>query len=216
MAFLDADDKQRIRRRIEEIEQRTSGEIVTVVARRSDDYAWIPLMWAALLTLTLPMLVYLYSLKFPIGWNHAPALADLFMMQCLLFLFLAFVLRLPALSRFLVPASVRYHRANMMAHHQFLEQRVHHTPHRTGILLFVSVAEHHVAVIPDQSLCESTTQEQWQRVIDRFVTQLQHGDVAGGFIDALDECEALLDQALPASGGTREQPGFLDDHLIEL
>ena len=54
MAFLTADDKTRIRQAIEDVERKTAGELVTVIAQQSDDYLYIPTLWAALLALAIP------------------------------------------------------------------------------------------------------------------------------------------------------------------
>ncbi len=54
MAFMNNSDKQRISAAIEAIERQTSGELVTVITRCSDDYRYIPYLWAALLALLVP------------------------------------------------------------------------------------------------------------------------------------------------------------------
>ena len=54
MGFLTADEKNRIRQAIEDVERQTAGEIVTVIAQQSDDYLYIPTLWAALIALAVP------------------------------------------------------------------------------------------------------------------------------------------------------------------
>src|SRR3546814_16848417 len=62
MAFLNEDEKRRLRQRIEAAERLTRGELVTVIARESDDYIYAPLLWAGLIALSIPPVVLLAGL----------------------------------------------------------------------------------------------------------------------------------------------------------
>src|SRR3546814_4368694 len=62
MAFLTDDEKRRLRQRIEAAERQTRGELVTVIARQSDAYLFIPLLWASLVALSIPPVVVLADL----------------------------------------------------------------------------------------------------------------------------------------------------------
>src|SRR3546814_14580464 len=67
MAFLTDDEKRRLRQRIEAAERQTRGELVTVIARQSDAYLFIPLLWASLVALSIPPVVVLADLWIEIG-----------------------------------------------------------------------------------------------------------------------------------------------------
>src|SRR3546814_6979650 len=62
MACLNEDEKRRLRQRIEAAERLTHGELVTVIARESDDYIYAPLLWAGLIALSIPPVVLLAGL----------------------------------------------------------------------------------------------------------------------------------------------------------
>ncbi|HDL16844.1 MAG TPA: hypothetical protein ENH27_03280, partial [Rhizobiales bacterium] len=55
MHTLSTRERKRISRAIARAEAKTSGEIVAVIAESSDDYLFIPLFWAALLALFVPL-----------------------------------------------------------------------------------------------------------------------------------------------------------------
>ena len=55
MAFINAAERQRIEAAIRAAEARTSGEFVTVVARTSDHYLTLPILYASGLALMTPL-----------------------------------------------------------------------------------------------------------------------------------------------------------------
>ena len=66
MSFLSDAEKETLANKIRQAESRTRAEIVTVIAQTSDGYRYIPMLWAALLALSVPGLYYLWS-----GFHHA-------------------------------------------------------------------------------------------------------------------------------------------------
>jgi len=51
-------EQRQIAEAIARAERRTDAELVTVLARRADDYPYLPLLWAALLALAIPLLLH--------------------------------------------------------------------------------------------------------------------------------------------------------------
>jgi len=51
MGFLTQPQKTALREQIKQAEAGTTGEIVTVIANQSDGYRYIPMLWAALISL---------------------------------------------------------------------------------------------------------------------------------------------------------------------
>ena len=49
MALLSEFEQRQVAEAIARVEQQTDAELVTVLAARADDYAYIPLLWACLL-----------------------------------------------------------------------------------------------------------------------------------------------------------------------
>jgi putative membrane protein len=199
-------DKQRITAAIQAAEQKTSGEFVAVVARASDHYLSIPLLWAALLALLLPGLVLFSSLS--IGYFR------LYELQLATFILLALLFEfVPALHLWLVPKGLKHARASRLAHAQFFEQGVHLTQHHSGVLLFVSLAERYVEIVADQGIHAKIGESRWQEIVKLFVDEVSQGKVTDGFVAAIGACGAAMAEHYPAIPG---KPNELSDGLIEI
>lgn len=205
MRFLNEDEKARIRQAIEDVEHRTAGELVTVIAQQSDDYLYIPTLWAALLALAVPGVIgYL-----PFDTLHAHS----YLTQFIVFVVLAVLFQWPPVKLRLIPRYVKVQRARRLALEQFLAQDLHHTSQRTGILLFVSVAEHYVEIIADKGINDAVAAGTWDKIVNQFINAVKRGQVAGGFITAIQQCGEVLIEHFPV---TAEDENELPNHLIEL
>ena len=203
--FSDA-DKARITAAIHAAEKNTSGEFVAVVARASDHYIFLPLLWAAIAALILPGILYLVSA--PLAWIHIYQIQlALFVVLALLFLFV------PELHLHLVPEHVKHSRASRLAKAQFYLQGVHVTRHHSGVLFFVSLAEHHVEIVADKGIHEKLGEAHWRGIIQTFVADVRKGRVVDGFVDAIGACGAAMAKHYPADPN---QPNELSDGLIEI
>jgi putative membrane protein len=221
MAFLTNDEKQRLRAQIEAVEQRTRGELVTVIARQSDPYAYIPLLWAGVIALSLPPLIALagpWLAELRGAWNTTPDdvsvdLVALSIIQLTVFLLLSLAFRWPPLKMRVIPKSVRLRRAARTAREQFLAQGVHNTGDRCGVLIFVSVAEHYVEILADRAINEKVEQAEWDAIVTAFVASVKTGEVAAGFEQAVGACGTLLETHFPTAPDSSNE---LPDHLIEI
>jgi putative membrane protein len=205
MAFVTDEHRQRIRAAIEAAELRTRGEFVTVIARESDDYLYIPILWAALISLAIPGLAQLSLVPWLVTHTYS--------IQVVAFVLIAVLFRLPAIKHRLIPKYVQRQRAHQIALEQFFLQNLHGTAERTGVLLFVSVAEHYVEIIADKGINERVGAGAWDALVAQFVTHVKQGRVAEGFVRTIEACGDLLEAHFPAGEGDRNE---LPDRLIEL
>lgn len=204
MTIINPDQQQSTAALIADIERHTDAELVAVVARQSDDYRYIPVLWAAAIALLIPLPV-----LFTPFWLTT---TDVLLVQWLTFLVLVGLFRIPALRIRLIPKSVRYRRAANMARRQFLEHNLHHTSGDTGVLLFVSEAERYVEIIADRGINQQVEQAQWQALIDEFVAAVKAGNTQQGLTNCIKGCGAILQQHVPATHQKNELP----NHLILL
>ena len=205
MAFLSDTEKAKVADAIRQAEGGTSGELVTVIAAASDGYWFAPLLWAAILALAVPMVA-----LFVDPWID-PAM--LYGGQLLLFAVLALLFRWTPLKMRLVPGAVKRRRAGRLAREQFLAQGLHHTKGRTGVLLFVSVAEHYIEVLADSGINDKVAPDAWTDLIAAFVGKVRQGSVADGFVEAVERCGGLLAEHFPRTGGDADE---LPNRLIEI
>ena len=109
MTLLSASEQKQVAEAIAKVEQQTDAELVTVLARSSDDYTYIPLLWAGIVALLVPGVV-----NFLTGWF---GVNGLLMAQWSTFIGLCLVVRVSGGSHWLVPKAVRFWRASNLVDH---------------------------------------------------------------------------------------------------
>jgi putative membrane protein len=202
MAFLSDPDRQRIASAIAEAERRTSGELVTVIAEAADDYRYVPLLWPALAALLLPAIVLTV-------WPELGAWR-LYLLQAAAFVGLAVIAHLPPVHLALVPAGLKRRRASRLAREQFFEQGLHLTRARTGVLIFVAVAERHVEIIADAGIDARVPPGTWDQAVTEFVERVRAGRIAEGFLAAIGQVGDRLAEHFPRpADDTNELPNRL-------
>lgn len=205
MTFLSEADKQRIAEAIRDAETKTSGELVTVIAHTADTYLYIPILWASMAALTLPAIVLLLTvdLQFPM----------LYVLQLATFLGLALLFRWNPLKMRLIPKAVKNRRASRLAWEQFFAQNLHLTQQRTGVLLFVSVAERYVEIIADKGINDIVKQNAWDDIVTDFAKRVKAKEIPEGFLSAIGACGELLAESFPRRKGDIDE---LPNRLIEI
>ena len=92
---------------------------------------------------------------------------------------------------------------------QFVVRGVTRTPHRTGVLIFVSLAEHYARIIADDGIAQKVPNHEWQAAIDAMLEHLRAGGIAAGFTAAIEHCGNVLAAHAPPNGSTNELPDRL-------
>ena len=201
--IINDQEQLRLSEKIAEVEKTTDAELVTVLAQSSDNYNYLPMLWAAFIALLSPIIA-LFFYPLPIE--------ELVISQLGIFIVLALLFRTPILQYRLIPKSVRYWRASNMARRQFLENNLHHTNGETGFLIFVSEAEQYIEIIADRGISSKIDNEQWQTIIADFTLLVKAGKTLEGFIQCVEQCGELLAKHIPAS--ETNNPNELPNHLV--
>ncbi len=205
MAFLTQQEKVEIADAIAKAETTNSGEIVAVLTKASDGYYYIPLMWAALFALLIPATINLFHIELFYGWQYES--------QLIAFVCMALLFRWRPIKLWLVPKYVQQQRCHRMAMQQFVEQNIHDTDDRTGILFFVSVAEHYVEIIADEGINSVVDKTTWENIVQLFTNKVKKSEVKEGFLQAIDECERILIEHIPA---VKDNENELSNQFVEL
>ncbi|MEE2733688.1 MAG: TPM domain-containing protein [Pseudomonadota bacterium] len=204
MALFTESELKQVADAINNVEQHTDAELVAVLARQSDDYVYIPTLWAAIIALLLPLL-----LKFTPFWLNGE---ELLMLQWFNFIALALLFRVPPIMMSLVPKSVKRWRAANLARRQFLDNNLHHTKGETGVLIFIAEAEHYVEIIADRGISQHVANDQWQGIVDDLVASIKRKDTLTGMLKCIEACGEKLKQHAPATESKNELP----NHLVVL
>lgn len=202
MSFLSEQELKSVADAIHAAEARTSGEIVTVVAAHSDSYLWPTLLVATCIAFVGPgVLAHVFGLV---------SAGDLFFVQIVALLVLEIPLCVPRIRFALIPPPIKRAGARRRAREQFLERGLHHTQHRTGVLIFVSVAERYVEILADEGIHAKVGAAAWQTIVDRFVDDVRNNKIAYGFRSAVKSVGDLLERHFPAAA---KNPNELPDRL---
>ena len=197
--LISSADRDRIAASIRAAEMRTSGEILVLVARSASDYWAVPVLWAALLALAAP---------WPLIWLTAISAYAIFLFQLLLFTIMALVFSLQRKHRIaLVPRFLRRRRARQMAREHFFTQGLHRTRDRTGVMIFVSVAERYAEVLADDAIAAQADEGVWRGIIITLIEALQNNRMGDGLVTAVEAAADILSQhAPPRADDTNELP----------
>ena len=76
---------------------------------------------------------------------------------------------------------------------------------RTGILIFVSLAERYARIIADDGISARVPQSQWQAAVDALVAHMRDGRIADGFVAAIDLCGSELAKNFPRTETSRDE-----------
>jgi len=193
---ISAEDRARISAAIRAAEARTSGEIVCVLAQASSSAGALPVLIAAVAALALPWgLVALTALS----------VERILLLQVITFLLLAPILCLPRAHTALLPPRARRAVAHRAAMAQFMLRGIAHKQDRSGILIFVSLAERYARIIADDGIAARVPRTQWQAAIDALTAHMRDGRIAEGFIAAIDLCGNELAAHFPRTEGSRDE-----------
>lgn len=193
-------DYEAVSAAIRAAEQRTSGQIVCVLAHVSSDYAYVPVLWASALALLAPWPLISFT-----PWS----VQRIYLIQLAVFIVVGLIFSLTPLRLALVPRAIRRARAHRAALEQFVVRRVAHTKNRTGVLIFVSLAERYARIIADDAIAQKVPNSEWQAAIDALIGHVRDGRIAQGFIAAIERCGAVLAAHAPPDGAPNELPDRL-------
>lgn len=207
---LNEQEHKRIAEAVRAAEERTSGEIYCVVAHTSDNY-FFPAGF--IVTLAILIISFVLANLLEAWWFQVQlpmfVAAQVLAVACGLLVLSVF----PRLRIHFVPRRLRYRRAHENAMKQFLARNVHITAERTGVLIFVSLAEHYAEVMADSGINAKVPQHEWDKIIRDLIAAAARDDLAQGFIVAIEAVGGLLATHFPPRP---QNPNELDDHVVEI
>jgi len=84
---------------------------------------------------------------------------------------------------------------------------------RTGVLIYLSMAEHRAEIVADEAITAVTAPDIWGEAMAALLVEVRQGRIAEGMVAAIGEVGAVLAEHFPRSDtDTNEIP----DKLIEL
>ena len=223
MRSLNADDHALVSSAIAAAEANSDGEIVAIASDQSDAYHDVGLHYAVLVafaTLALfaaaPGVLSWWHDQLS-GWATAPSMREILTWVLILtlatFLIALFALKWRPLRLALTPSATKTRRVRRRAIMLFKTGAERRTVGRTGILIYLSLAEHRAEIVADEAITSVTTPETWGEAMAALLVEVSAGRPGAGIAAAVALIGEVLAEHFPKSeGDTNEIP----DKLIEL
>ena len=224
MAYLSEEQHALVTAAVAEAELQTSGEIVTVLADRSDGYSDVILVWAAALAFTAMSLFAVFPEPFlnlwdslSGGWGTDWTTGGLATVTILLGL-LAFAITWlcfshPALRYRVIPSPVKEARAHQAAIRHFKVGAERRTHGRTGVLLYLSMREHRAEIVADEAIATRVPAEIWGEAMVDMLAEVSRGRIAEGLAAGVRDVGKVLAEHFPREEDDQNE---LPDRLIEV
>ncbi|MGO9358836.1 MAG: TPM domain-containing protein [Xanthobacteraceae bacterium] len=193
---VSAQDRERIAGAIRAAEARSSGEIVCVLAQGSADATGLSTLIAAVAALALPWILVAFT---------ALSVQRILFCQVVLFVAVMALFCLPGARAALMPRRARRAVAHRAAMEQFVVRGIARKKDRSGVLIFVSLAERYARVIADDGIAAKVPQKEWQGVVDALIAHMRDGRIGDGFVVAIGLCGDKLAQHFPRTGSSRDE-----------
>ena len=221
---LSETDHDRVTAAVTQAETATTGEIVTIVARQSDSYHDVSMHWAVLgMLLTLALLAFRpvaadhiyarlvdpWAQSAPQGALYAIALV----LVTLVFLGVRLVLAATAVRVALTPGATKARRVRRRALLLFRAGAEKRTKGATGVLLYLSLAEHRAEIIAEESIHSKVSADVWGEAMAALIIAVRDGRPGDGMAEAVTQIGRVLAEHFPRTGAPVNE---LPDRLIEL
>jgi putative membrane protein len=224
MQRLSDADHDKVSAAVTAAEAGSSGEIVVVATPISDAYHDVALHWALVPLFAVlawaawrpTALGWWYNLLFG-GWQSDPTqsqlLTFLMVLAAVKFTVALLILKWMPLRLFLTPAATKHRRVRRRAIAIFQAAAAGRTTGRTGILIYLSLAERRAEIVADQAILKVTDDHTWGEAMTALLTDVRAGRIGDGIVAAVARVGAVLSEHFPRSAADLNE---IPDELIEL
>jgi putative membrane protein len=197
-------ERTRIAEAIRAAEANTAGEIYVVVAGEAAEFRSIAVLWAAIVAIIVPWPLYLLT-------NLESG--TILLLQVFAFVLIATLASHNLIRHRLVPPSIAAAAARKAAQAQFMAHGVHLTADRTGILIYVALADRRVEIVADDGINKRVSQSELDELAREVVVAARSGTLADGLVSAVLGAGKLLSLHFPPSA---TNPNELPDRVVEI
>jgi putative membrane protein len=210
--LLSDSDRKKISEAVAEAEKTTSGEIVTTIATSSGRYDRAEDIFGLLVGLVSLGLCWMWfqGVVTPAGaWGEVGIALGL--LPCIAIVVVGFALGsalatyFPVLRSPFIPKTEILEDVARSAHEVFARERVRGTAGGTGILIYLSLYERVVHILPDDAIAEKVDSQAWNEVRDLVINGIVEKRLADGLVDAVAKCGELLSEHFPIQPGDENE-----------
>lgn len=207
--LFNEEEIQRIESTVQQVEKRTSGEIVPMVVDESYDYPRAEILGAGLFALAAAV---------SLSWAFlGESLWHFLWLFALCYVPFKYLIRsVPALRRRLIHPDEISAEVEEKAVISFMEQGLHHTRDETGILILISLFERRVHVLADRGINDVVPADTWDGVVRTVTDGLRSGDTCNALCKAIERCGQLLEEHFPVkTDDTDELPNMIIESFTQ-
>ena len=186
--MISSEEQARLASVIGDVEGETSGEIVLVIAEQAGHYRAVPLLWAMLAALVAP---------WPLIWLTDISTSRIFLTQLAVALASILVLSWPSLRFALVPRSIKHAQAHEAASREFLRRGMTRTREKTGVLIYLALAEHHAEILADTGIANRVDPGVWAGIVADLTAAIGDDRMIAGLEQAIRRMGAILAEHAP-------------------
>ncbi len=205
-------------------EAQTSGEIVAVVAAKSNDYDDVALVWASIIAFLAMSVIALFPEfyrglydRLTGGWGHELTanqwLGTVIAIGVIKWIGMWLILLWRPLRMALTPRSIKAERVRARAIALFKVGTEGKTVGRTGVLLYLSLKEHRADIVADEAIAAKVSADVWGNAMAALIERVRVGQPGEGMAEAVRQMGIVLAEHFPRGS---ENPNELPDRLIEL
>ncbi|MBX7527352.1 TPM domain-containing protein [Qipengyuania vesicularis] len=224
MGYLDKEQHRIVSTAVSAAEDNTSGEIVTVLADRSDGYTDVALWWAIGASFTAMSLMaafpdfFLAKFDWLRGgwagdWTQGQVLTLILGVGLLKFLAVLAIQLWQPLKFRLIPSPVTEQRVREEAIRHFKVGAERRTHGRTGVLLYLSMREHRAEIVADEPIALLVPAEVWGEAMVDMLAEVSRGHIAEGLAAGVRDVGKVLAEHFPRGDHDENE---LPDRLIEV
>ena len=190
--FLEPAAAEAVKARGSALEAASGVEVVTAVIARADSYPEAPWKAFALGASLAALAVAALAFAEP-GWDTLAAVIETAVAVLAAGGLVALgTVWIPSLAAVFVPAERRDAEVRQYAQALFLEQGLHRTRHRDGILVLVSLFEHRVVVLADRGVSDKVARTEFDTVVAAVTGALSSASLVDALLTGLDRLQGLL------------------------
>ena len=219
---LDQSAQDTVTKAVADVEAHTSGEIVTVLADRSDGYTDVALLWAVAISFTAMAVVTAFP-DFYTGlvdrvlgrWSHEWTPGELLTLVTgvglLKFLAMWAIQLWQPLKFALIPSPIKVGRVRDAAVKHFKVGAERRTHGRTGVLVYLSMREHRAEIVADEAIATLVDAEVWGTAMADMLGEIRKGHIAEGLAAGIRDVGTVLAEHFPRDA---DDVNELPDRLI--
>jgi putative membrane protein len=221
--MLNDTDRARVGAAVTAAESASDGEIVTVISESSDQYNDVVLHWA-MLVMFLALAVIAALPAFFVGlldhvaggwdeWTARELLTILLVVLAAKFLVWRYIFGIKPIRLALTPPATKRRRVRRRALLLFRLAAENRTRARTGVLLYLSLAERRAELVADASITAKVSPDVWGHAMAALIEAVRDGRPGDGMVAAIEQIGVVLAEHFPRSADDTNE---LPDKLILL